>query len=109
MNALMYLCLSSVCTFIHTASTPTYIPSSPPRWKGEPVKAILLPTTTFTSNKRGYPVLSKRHQELIATFFRLRVQVSISPSLLNQGIAYCFKGRTLQERVAYIRAPIWLA
>ena len=42
------------------------------------MKALLLPTTVFSSNKRGYPVLSKRHQDLIATFFKLRVQVGVT-------------------------------
>jgi hypothetical protein len=45
------------------------------RWKGEPVKSLLLPTKIFSSNKRGYPVLSKAHQELLIMFFKLRVQV----------------------------------
>ena len=48
---------------------------APLRWRGEPVKAIILPTTIFSSNKRGYPILSKPHQELIASFFKLKVQV----------------------------------
>lgn len=45
------------------------------RWLGEPVKALLLPTSLFGSNKRGYPVLPKGHQELLALFFRHGVQV----------------------------------
>jgi protein arginine N-methyltransferase 5 len=45
------------------------------RWFGEPVKALLLPTHVFSTNKRGYPVLSKAHQELLANFFRMNVQV----------------------------------
>ena len=47
----------------------------PVRWRGEPVKALLIPTRIFTTNKRGFPVLSKGHQDLIAQFFKLKVQV----------------------------------
>ncbi|EFJ52078.1 hypothetical protein VOLCADRAFT_56541, partial [Volvox carteri f. nagariensis] len=53
------------------------LPSAPSleRWRGEPVKAVLLPTSVFTSNKRGYPVLPRPHQDLLAGFFKLGVQV----------------------------------
>ena len=46
------------------------------RWHGEPVKALLLPTSTFLTNRRGYPTLSKAHQELLTRFFQLGVQAS---------------------------------
>jgi hypothetical protein len=45
------------------------------RWLGQPLKALLLPTDVFTTNKRGYPVLSRPHQELLALAFRHGVQV----------------------------------
>ncbi|GLC44329.1 hypothetical protein PLESTB_000481500 [Pleodorina starrii] len=48
------------------------------RWRGESVKAVLLPTAVFTANKRGYPVLSKPHQELLAMFFKMGVQVVLT-------------------------------
>lgn len=48
------------------------------RWAGEPVKALLLPTACFTTNKRGYPVLPKAHQDVLASFFKLGVQVGVS-------------------------------
>ena len=38
------------------------------RWLGEPIKAAILPTSIFLTNKKGFPVLSKMHQRLI---FRL--------------------------------------
>ena len=46
------------------------------RWHGEPVKALLLPTSAFLTNRRGYPTLSKAHQELLTRFFQLGVQAS---------------------------------
>ncbi|CAL5222774.1 g5187 [Coccomyxa viridis] len=48
------------------------------RWHGEPVKALLLPTSAFLTNRRGYPTLSKAHQELLTRFFQLGVQVVLS-------------------------------
>ncbi|KAL4443757.1 hypothetical protein ABPG75_011494 [Micractinium tetrahymenae] len=48
------------------------------RWRGEPLKAVVLPTSIFMTNKRGYPTLSKRHQEFLADCFRRGVQVVLS-------------------------------
>jgi protein arginine N-methyltransferase 5 len=45
------------------------------RWLGEPVKALVLPTSVFQTNKRGFPTLSKAHQDLLLLFFRHNVQV----------------------------------
>ena len=47
------------------------------RWHGEPVKALLLPTSAFLTNKRGYPTLSRAHQELLTRFFQMGVQVAL--------------------------------
>ena len=47
------------------------------RWLGQPVKALLLPTSCFTSNKRGYPVLPKPHQDLLTLFLKQGVQVGL--------------------------------
>ena len=49
------------------------------RWHGEPVKALLLPTSAFLTNKRGYPTLSRAHQELLTRFFQMGVQVMLLP------------------------------
>lgn len=49
------------------------------RWHGEPVKALLLPTNAFLTNKRGYPTLSRAHQELLTRFFQMGVQVALPP------------------------------
>jgi len=48
------------------------------RWHGEPVKALVLSTSVFLVNKRGYPTLSKAHQEMLTTFFQHGVQVGVS-------------------------------
>ncbi|KYO38530.1 hypothetical protein Y1Q_0006637 [Alligator mississippiensis] len=44
------------------------------RWLGEPVKAAILPTSIFLTNKKGFPVLSKGHQRLIFRLLKLEVQ-----------------------------------
>jgi len=45
------------------------------RWLGEPVKAVLLPTAAFLTNRKGFPVLSRPHQDLLAKVFQHGVQV----------------------------------
>ncbi|XP_015174436.1 PREDICTED: protein arginine N-methyltransferase 5 [Polistes dominula] len=44
------------------------------RWLGEPVRCLILPTTLFITNKKGYPVLSKAHQMIIKKFAILETQ-----------------------------------
>jgi hypothetical protein len=57
---------------------PEDLPRAPQllqRWLGQPLKALLLPTSCFTTNKRGYPVLGKAHQDLVGSALRHGVQV----------------------------------
>lgn len=42
------------------------------RWYSEPVHILTIDGATFIKNQKGYPVLSKAHQSLIAKFMRLR-------------------------------------
>uniref|UniRef100_A0A3Q2Z3K8 Protein arginine N-methyltransferase 5 n=1 Tax=Hippocampus comes TaxID=109280 RepID=A0A3Q2Z3K8_HIPCM len=44
------------------------------KWLGEPIKAAILPTSVFLTNKKGFPVLSKAHQRLIVRLFKLEAQ-----------------------------------
>ncbi|XP_075346854.1 LOW QUALITY PROTEIN: protein arginine N-methyltransferase 5 [Mycteria americana] len=48
------------------------------RWLGEPVKAAILPTSVFLTNKKGFPVLSRLHQRLVFRLLKLEVQVVVS-------------------------------
>ncbi|XP_041376377.1 protein arginine N-methyltransferase 5-like isoform X2 [Gigantopelta aegis] len=48
------------------------------RWLSEPVKAVILSTNLFLTNKKGYPVLSKGHQSFIRQLFKLDVQLVLS-------------------------------
>ncbi|KAI4809769.1 LOW QUALITY PROTEIN: protein arginine N-methyltransferase 5 [Gymnodraco acuticeps] len=44
------------------------------KWLGEPIKAAILPTSIFLTNKKGFPVLSKAHQQIIFSLFKLEAQ-----------------------------------
>ncbi|CAM6114727.1 unnamed protein product [Calypogeia fissa] len=48
------------------------------RWIGEPLRAAIIHTSAFLTNKRGFPCLSKQHQNLITTLFNHNVQIVIS-------------------------------
>ena len=50
------------------------------RWLGEPIKAVLLPTAAFLTNRKGFPVLSRPHQELLARVFQHGIQVCATTS-----------------------------
>jgi type II protein arginine methyltransferase len=57
------------------------VPSDPrvlQRWAAEPVKAVLLPTSLFLTNKKGFPVLSKKHQNALAVLLRFKIQIIFS-------------------------------
>lgn len=42
------------------------------RWTAEPVRVVLLSTSSYVTNKVGYPVLSRKHQDFIKTMFKMR-------------------------------------
>lgn len=50
------------------------------RWLGEPIRTVILPTKIFLTNKKGFPVLPKPHQDFIRQLFKLNVQFVISGS-----------------------------
>jgi len=56
------------------------------RWLGEPIHCLILSTSLFLTNKKGYPVLSKAHQSLIRQFMPLNVQIVISGVLRHASI-----------------------
>ncbi|KAH0947236.1 hypothetical protein HN011_006109 [Eciton burchellii] len=58
------------------------------RWLGEPVRCLILPTTLFVTNKKGYPVLSKAHQALVKKFAALDVQFILTGATRYQSITY---------------------
>ncbi|XP_068672225.1 protein arginine N-methyltransferase 5-like isoform X3 [Montipora foliosa] len=49
------------------------------RWFGEPVKAAILPTSLFLTNRKaGFAVLPRAHQALIKRLFRLNTQLILT-------------------------------
>lgn len=59
------------------------------RWLGEPVAALIIQAKSFITNKKGYPVLPKRHQEFIKKMFNIGCQIVISgPSGIKQHFNY---------------------
>jgi protein arginine N-methyltransferase 5 len=51
------------------------------RWLGEPIKAVILPTDIFLTNRKGFPTLSQMHQRFLLKLFQF------------QKIQYFFKGK----------------
>ncbi|NXF12848.1 ANM5 methyltransferase, partial [Smithornis capensis] len=53
------------------------LPSAPAlsRWLGEPVRAAILSTRLFLTNKKGFPVLGRGHQRLLGQLLKLDVQI----------------------------------
>lgn len=41
------------------------------RWLAEPIKCVMVSTNLFLTNKRGYPVLSKPHQNFLKKLFKV--------------------------------------
>lgn len=41
------------------------------RWLGEPIKCVLIKTTLFATNKKGFPVLPRAHQNLLRKMFKV--------------------------------------
>eukprot|EP00005_Dracoamoeba_jomungandri_P006704 CAMPEP_0174262836 /NCGR_PEP_ID=MMETSP0439-20130205/15796_1 /TAXON_ID=0 /ORGANISM="Stereomyxa ramosa, Strain Chinc5" /LENGTH=571 /DNA_ID=CAMNT_0015347827 /DNA_START=9 /DNA_END=1721 /DNA_ORIENTATION=+ len=47
------------------------------KWIGEPIRAVIISTEIFLTNKFGYPTLSKKHQAFLRRLFKYRIQVFI--------------------------------
>jgi len=47
------------------------------RWLGEPVKTLLINTSLFLTNKKGYPVMSRHVQQLLRRFIPLDIQMIV--------------------------------
>lgn len=48
------------------------------KWAAEPVKAIIIPTSMFISNKLGFPVLSRHHQVILSHFLKYKINFVFS-------------------------------
>lgn len=45
------------------------------RWRGEPVRYVILPSNVFIPNAQGFPVLSKHYKALLLCLFRHNVKI----------------------------------
>ncbi|KAF9116999.1 hypothetical protein BGX27_007053 [Mortierella sp. AM989] len=52
------------------------------RWFAEPVKVVIVPEDIFLTNNKGYPVLSKRHQQVVRKFLKFKPYFMITSSSL---------------------------
>ena len=48
------------------------------RWCGEPVGMLLVPTSTFQLNKKGYPALSRKHQGAVQKLMAFKPRIVVS-------------------------------
>ena len=48
------------------------------RWVSEPVKAVIVPTSIFITNSKGFPALTRAHQQLVADLYQHGVQFILS-------------------------------
>jgi len=78
-NKLRILCEHSPALFVALelgADLPDSFTIS--QWEAEPVKVLLLPTSCFINNKKGFPVLSKKHQAVVKKFAKFNVQIMVT-------------------------------
>eukprot|EP01113_Clastostelium_recurvatum_P032186 TRINITY_DN4095_c0_g1_i1.p1 TRINITY_DN4095_c0_g1~~TRINITY_DN4095_c0_g1_i1.p1 ORF type:complete len:640 (+),score=181.99 TRINITY_DN4095_c0_g1_i1:34-1953(+) len=85
------------------------------QWLGEPIRAVIIPTSIFLTNKKGFPTLSKPHQNLLHSFFRFKVQFVLkgaphhksknSHNDYQQYLAYVFSQRVLPTETEQFEGP----
>ncbi|XP_032238768.2 protein arginine N-methyltransferase 5 [Nematostella vectensis] len=75
------------------------------RWIGEPIKACILPTDVFLTNRKGFPVLPKSHQAFLKQLFKLNVQLILSGCCKHKGKGVQFYYQYL-EHLYQTQAPL---
>jgi len=113
--------MRTLCNYHHNLHVALEITENIPeaenvdKWVSEPIRVVILPVDIFLTNKKGYPVLSKRHQELVKKLFKYNVQVIIrgvirhsqGPSIYQQYVTWLFRQiPQLTELERYSR-PYW--
>lgn len=83
-DGMMFWCsLHKLCNYHHklaicleiTKDLPDDIHDSIHRWSGDSVKAAIINTNIFLTNRNGYPVLSKQHQMVLEVLLKFRLHV----------------------------------
>lgn len=85
------------------------------RWVAEPLSAVILPTDVFLTNQKGFPVLSKKHQDLLCRLFKYNIQVVLRgvprhPSgkcVYQQYITWLWKQTTPMTELERYEKPYW--
>lgn len=67
------------------------------RWFAEPIKVIILPEDIFLTNNMGYPVLSKRHQQVVRSFIKHKPTFIISSTQLPKLVMNEFSDDALEH------------
>lgn len=91
----IYIALEFSDDFPYDDETTLY--NSFQRWRGEPIKAIVLHTSIFLTNQKQFPVLSKRHQHLLKILMNSKVHVILKGRSLHCG------GTSLVPYFQYLR------
>ncbi|RPB01911.1 Skb1 methyltransferase [Choiromyces venosus 120613-1] len=90
--------IRTVCKYNSRLSLALQIPAELPtlhvmnRWFAEPIRVVLLPSSTFSPNPTGYPALSKLHQALLTKYTKQRptpyILLSDQQVVVNQKMRY---------------------
>mmetsp|Transcript_8108 Transcript_8108/g.27202 ORF Transcript_8108/g.27202 Transcript_8108/m.27202 type:complete len:505 (+) Transcript_8108:292-1806(+) len=115
-NSVRMLCEHHFCLFVAlevTSDLPT--DETLTQWLCEPVKLLILPTSIFLTNTSGFPVLSKRHQNFLRSFFWYNVEVAVSGRPRHEGgllvysqyLQHLFSSRTPLSDSERFEQPYW--
>ncbi|KAJ1929991.1 hypothetical protein IWQ60_000720 [Tieghemiomyces parasiticus] len=80
------------------------------RWFAEPLKCVIVPTSTFIVNAKGYPVLTKAHQNLVrrlhhfTNYFIVEEAGPVTSTMLDDTDSTCDTGNH-QKFLRYLVAP----
>ncbi|PWW79746.1 PRMT5-domain-containing protein [Tuber magnatum] len=90
--------IRTICKYNSRLSLALQIPATLPtlhvmnRWFAEPIRVVLLSSSTFSPNKTGYPALSKLHQALLTKYTKQRptpfILLSDQREVANERIRY---------------------
>lgn len=76
------------------------------RWIGEPVRALSINTDMFILNKKGYPVLSKEHENILKIAIQQKWTIVLSGKPLPNMLDYFYYIMFIAKSIV-IPPPIW--
>lgn len=89
-------------------SLTKYVPTDDEisRWIGEPVQALLINIDIFIPNQKGYPVLTKEHENILKIGIQQKWTIILSGKLLPNILDYFYYIIYIAKSVN-IPSPIW--